>query len=336
MKKKYLNLAIAIIVLILMSSCKKEDIAAMDKNTNPHSGSLKSTGISLISGRLVFSDSLVFKSYVKWVKTNIEQPDYIKSAQLEFGFKSLVSVYDEGMKLADSAQFVKYILDHSSSFKEQTVDEDPFYELPLGIITSFIANEFGVYQIGNNIIRETENYKVVITNGDETKLFMLFIDPQFIKDPSVNVFDYGTPFFLGQYSYKTVYFESKKRIVARLYYSREPNTNQPMYESRTTSQKKGWTGIWVQENITSLGQKNYSGIYYTYKNTYWGTPLLGPFTVLADDFSDTNISDVRLPVVITPAYKAEFTTSSCICEHWGYRGAVKKEIVNNDLFPDNF
>lgn len=327
MKNTYYLVALVILALTF-GQCTKDETTLKGQQKN--SNELKNGNIAVSNGRLVFTDSAVFKSHVQWIYQNLNNPSAITDFNSGKGFKSFFQIYDEGMNLADSAACASFISSHPFCFKMVTVDNEAFMEFPLGIISAYIANDQGIYQIGNCIIRETENWKSAIINGDENKLPKLFLDPNQIDDPVIKTINYNTDLSTvgnGQYSYKTSYWDSKKRIVARLYHSHEPNQGFPQYEARVTSQKKV-LGVWWQENITSLCQKNYAGYYYTEGGTFLNVVTASnPDPVL-------NTSNIQWVIVYTQGDHIDFTRSSVIMDHWGYRGTAKREILNNDLFPN--
>lgn len=337
MKTKYLNWTIALLLLIALSACKKENSLPLADNIISNPDFVNSPGISLVKGRLVFADSAVFKNHISSILANQKDQELINSFNTGIGFKSFVQIYTDGMNLNDPILFEQYIKKYPACFKKIDLEDGSiFYELPLGMVYANIANSDGIYQIGKRIIRATEDFMLILKDGDENKISKILLNPSEINDPSIEKFIFNSAVKstappTGQYSYKTAYFNTKLRIVARLYCENIPGGRN--YEVRTSSQQK-MLGGWYLDRISKLGYTRHTGTYYQYYSEYQQDPIQGPYTIISDYYEDTNVSDIRHGVLMAWP-PIEFNSSSCLFDHFGERSSGRVEINSNDLFPDN-
>ena len=131
--------------------------------------------------------------------------------------------------------------------------------------------------------------------------------------------------YLGYYSYRTAYFTSSRRIVGRL---REfPELGMHQFEAITTSQRKIWPGIWIQEKIDEIA--NYKKVGYFYDIDGYG-----PFTISAGGAVNSNRAVVRQNITRWN-HAIDFDRSTCIVDFRGKRGTTEIWIKNEEVFPDN-
>ena len=316
-------------LLLGVTSCKKE--ITLDNPSSPGTPktiSFDEKNISLVNNRLVFLDQDAFDRYINWAKENQSSPEKIKNVIAQKGLKSMMDIYETGMSLnKETEEFSNFCKIHPTVFYPLEFENSLIYELQAPSILAYIANENGIYQVGKKIYRITTSYSYTINDGDESKIPMLFLPVENITNPEIQVTSNGmTSSVSGEYSYKTAYFDSKHRIVVRLrdfiagsYY---------YYESRTTAQNQGWTGVWTQENISRLDQSWGPGSYYTIYSDITYPPTNVPYATQ----TNYNNSDLSCAVVYT-IYPVNFGNSSCIAYHSGVRNGVWAGVGNNEIWP---
>jgi len=238
------------------------------------------------TSHLVFADSAAFLKHLNWVSNNLDNPDTIVNYNSNCGFTSAIEIYDAGADLIDSTSIISYLNTYPDLFFAVTLnDSSLFYELPYNTAMAYIINKDAEFQIGSQIIK--------------------------------------APKYLGQYSYRTVYFTSNRRIVGRLYES--PEAGLYTYDARTTSQvRKG--KIWWQTRIEEVGNYNDQGIYY---EQHWG-----PYKIDPAGYVLKNKADMRRTIV-RATYRVDFSKSSCLVNFKGKRDGISIWIRNEELFPDN-
>ena len=324
MKKQNIIIYVLVSMLFVITACQKE----IDSNIQDLT---PTSDCYLKDGRLVFKDMDTFKEHLKWVYSNQSYPDVIKLKYQAIGLTSLTTVYDNGMDLVDNVDaFQQYLAKHPMAFQKVNFDASIIYELPTASIIAYIANESGIYQIGERVIRSTFDYNLELSAENLSKIDMLFLPFSQLNDSDIKIInnnkdnglksggDYGD---YGEYSYKTAYIQSDIRIVARLktFYAGGPTA----FEARTTAQKKGFLGIWSQKTINELslswnqGQMKYSS---------WNYPV----TVYSQTHFKTNESDITR-TVIDAWYPLDLSQSSCLASHYGQHNTTAS-ITNNEIF----
>jgi len=201
-------------------------------------------------------------------------------------------------------------------------DSAIFYDLPCPSILAYILNPDGLVQIGSKIIRVTYDATFTITNGDTSKIPLLFQPINQISDTSIQIENRVTD---NMFSYRTSYFSSKYRVVARLHKDRIGGVD--YYRAQTTSQHKGLFGIWFQKKTNNLKIWHNGG---TVKLNNGNTVILSPATIQKD-----NASDIWMTVYFA-AVPVNHSQSSCLVNHEGTKGsgnnAVVRQILNNQMF----
>lgn len=316
--KNLYHIAIFVFAIVfVLAGCKKEEVTTDSKINN----NIDNSKISVIDGRLVFQDEATFKNYLDFIYENQAIPEKINKMYKQNDFTSMMEIYHEGMqKNKETDEFSNFCEAHPSVFSKLEDEESIIYELEIPFVLAHIANENGIYQVGQKIIRATESYTITITDGNETKIPILMQSVETISDKSIDI---KATKLTREYSYKTAYFDSKHRIVARLY-SAVVNSEY-FYEARTTAQKKGWTGIWTQENISQISVARAQGYAIT---AAYGVLIL-PLSVML-----FNNSDVQIPVCYSGYLDVIFNQSTCLITHYGYRNSTPATIADNEAFPD--
>lgn len=123
-------------------------------------------------GRLVFKDSVSFANYYYWLISNQGNTDKINNFNASLGFVCMHEIYDQGLDaLCESeSRTCPYIEEHSMVFHLEKIDSTVFHDMQAPDIIGYIANEKGLYQVGNKIYRSTYDYCYCIINGDESKI----------------------------------------------------------------------------------------------------------------------------------------------------------------------
>lgn len=317
--KNFSKGALSLIIMCFffsLISCEKED-ASQNKPTLTNNKS----EISAINGRLVFVDQSAFTNCLNWIYNHQNSPEEIIQNFGVYDYHSMMEIYNTGMnKDKNSEEFSQYCKAHSGTFAKLNFEESEIYELQAPSILAYIANENGIFQIGKQIIRVTSQYTYTILNGDESKIAMLMQPVESISDLSIEV--KPTQITKGEYSYRTAYFDSKHRLVARL--TSQLIGNFYYYNARSTAQKKNALGIWVQEDI--------SAVYLSWLKGYaWDGST--NYTIATASYAVYNNSDLER-TVIWITNPVIFGSSSCIATHTGTRSGTTVVVGNNDIFPN--
>jgi len=155
----------------LFQACKKETGGNFKKGNNSLQTSEKMTSRN---GRLIFKDSLTFINHLVWIFNNQENTKKIIDFNNKKGITSMADIYYRGMNIDSINEFKSFLELYPYSFFKENIEESEFYELPAPNVLSFIANEYGIYQIGKTIYRITFNHLLKITDGNESLIPILF------------------------------------------------------------------------------------------------------------------------------------------------------------------
>lgn len=305
--------------VIVTTSCQKEEMIEPTPKNDIVNMDHK---VVVINDRLFFEDSTSFANYQNWIFKNYHEPKLIESKNERIGFISMMSIYREGMNFdGDDPRFTMYLKQYPNVFHPVEFDNSIIYELEAPCVLAYIANKDGLYQIGDKICRVTFNHYYEIKNGDESKIPMLFIPAEKVNDIAISVTNTKKNGNLkGQYSYRTTYFNSKHRLVARLY---EDKIGYFWYfRARTTGQKKR-LGIWWREKITYVKLSWPSGYYYEQ-----GNPT--KFDIPASSYTKYDESNIEDPFVISDG-RVNRSISVCTITHQGKRSGTTKSIVNYEF-----
>jgi len=320
--KDCLNVIVLLIIfstVIVTTGCQKEE---MIEPTPINDIVIKDYKVVVINDRLFFEDSTSFTNYQNWIFKNYDKPELIDSKNEGIGFISMMSIYREGMNFdGDDPGFTMYLKQYPNVFHPVEFDNSIIYELEAPCVLAYIANKDGLYQIGDKICRVTFNHYYEIRNGDESKIPMLFIPAEKVNDIAISVTNTKKNSNLkGQYSYRTSYFNSKNRIVARLY---EDKIGYYWYfRARTTSQKKS-LGIWFRKKIDYVSLSWPSGYYYEQNNPY-------KFDIPASYYRKNDDSNIEDPFVISEG-RVDRSKSVCTITHEGKRSGTIRNIVNYEF-----
>lgn len=247
MKKINTLLFVLFGLLFSITGCQKKT----DQEVNPVN---QNDGFLLKNGYMAFENEKSYTSYVNWIIFNQNNPDLINLKNNELGLISMNSVYEEGMRIEDESLFKSFVSEHPNAFHKVEIESSIIYELPAPNALSYIANENGIYQIGDKIYRLAYDYYFELSQDNISKFDKLLLPVSKINDPDIEVTRTRDASFKTQMSYKTSYFPNTDyRMVARMERFNSPIQGK-ILEARITSQRKGWTGIWVQHSIPEIGQ----------------------------------------------------------------------------------
>jgi len=203
-----------------------------------------------------------------------------------------MTIYDKGIKLVDDEDaFQQYVVQHPTAFHKVNFDMSIIYELPTASVLAYLVNENGIYQIKDMIFRVTFDHNLELSVDKISKLDQLLLPISEINDSDIKVTKTNIDNALksggqynqfGEYSYKTAYIQSGLRIVARL--KTFSYTGGTIIEARTTSQKKGFLGIWSQKEINMLSLSWDQGYVKFYGSTI-------PTIISAESITYYNVSD---------------------------------------------
>lgn len=219
-------------------------------------------------GRLVFKDSVSFANYYLWLIDNQDNQDKVNKINASLGFVCMHEIYDKGLDALCESESITcpYIEEHPTVFHIEEIDSTIFHNMQAPDIVGYIANELGLYQVGNNIYRSTHDYTYCITNGDENKI-QLLLNLNGEKTGDSIILSYPTFYksngTKGQYGYRTAYFDPNTktlRAVARLSSGIVSQTGVNFYEFETSTQRK--LGAWIGVKFNGVWVKWGNGSYF--------------------------------------------------------------------------
>jgi hypothetical protein len=292
---RFNGIALLNLLLLFCLSCQKEESQA-------NLSSVTDDNITFRDGRLIFKDYASFTDYQEWLSENQSNTQLIVEKNKSLGLKSMTEYYLEGMKLEeDDPKFSEYVSKYPRVFYKEIFDNSTLYVLPHSIILCYVANEDGIFQIGDQIYRIVQNY--IYQTADESKIEMLFLpqDQILIKDIKITPSQprHEAKSDLGQ---KTVYFNnnSKYRIVSSI--MEYTNGVSYWYDIRTNPQKK--TLVWLGAQLNTKAA--HGDGYWTFGS---GSPLVQIYSNYDEDTGDSqrNIvfcggSLIDLNASYSPAY----------------------------------
>ncbi len=323
MKKIITGIAVLLLMVLAFTACQKNNETQMVnvKNNNK----INSKDIQVINGRMVFKDTTIFYQHLRWILKNQNNSEIIEQFNENLGFVSMMKIYNTGINLENESDFIPYYHKYPNSFYPVVVDSSTFYELPASDGLAYLSNKDGVFQVGSDICRITFSHFIEIRIGDDSKISDLLLPVDKISSNEISISStHGTLKYAQQYSYKTVYFSRKKRIVGRLYKELINGGigSYEEYSARTTSQRKRF-GIWWQRRISDVGIGWDAG---------YCSDLLGNIHKIPAYYDHkTNSADIKRIV-----YQATFTVdnshSTCLARHYGNDGGNIRWITNDEVF----
>jgi len=188
------------------------------------------------------------------------------------------------------------------------------------LMRAFI-NEDGLFQIADSVYKVFETATVgtkvtdlqLLKDAEETDI------EQLVSSGNANYLRWTT----GMYSYRTVYWSNKKRLVARLFLWFEDGWFY-VFEAKSTAQTKVF-GTWWQMKIGSIGIKHQVGNAVHFDGV---SHIISPAT-----YSYSNHAVCERDMYFAPATNMVNTAeSSLILTHFGTYDGAYKEIASNEVF----
>lgn len=279
------------------------------------------------NGRLVFKDQETYQNHLKWILSNQSTPDVVLRFNSGIGLVSMKEIYDNGMELVDNHdEFLVFVEKYPQVFERATyIENSMIFELEVPITFAYLANEDGLFQVGNVIYRVSYNHTIEIIDGDETKIPLIISYNESINDPSIR----AKPTSLGakkQLYYRAQEFSNGDRMVSRHF---EVYQNiQWVYSVETTGQTRV-LGIWWQKKLNYIAvgwEDGYYKVFDDFYPPYWipGYP----------NNSKTNAANIEY-VFMQNQYRAILELSYCLATH---KGQLKKNgeilIKQDDALED--
>ncbi|MDD2198582.1 MAG: hypothetical protein PHE08_02525 [Bacteroidales bacterium] len=274
----------------------------------------------VIDGRLVFKDSTSYWKHQDWIFRNQGNPEVIQDFNKSIGLISMMQVYEEGLLSLENCNEVsnEFIKSHKNVFYETNIAESVIQDLQAPNILAYCANEFGVYQVGNSIFRISHNYLYTIIDGDTEKIPMIVnAKGNEISLENIKTTEIKKGQLKDQYSYRTSYFDSNRRIVSRLRYDIIGNSY--YYRAITNSQKKT-LGIWLGKTLDGVWVSWGEGYYISNGTTY-------DISSATHGSSSYQTIDVDFAVSVMPITSGELATT-----HYGKYGSTTKSISYSNAF----
>jgi hypothetical protein len=250
-----------LILLSVLLSCKKEDNEPINVKQSVNAG------IAFQDGRLIFKDAETFMDHQKWLSENQNNPLSITEKNKALGLKSMTEYFLEGMKLEENdPKFINLVAEYPTIFNKEVYDNSTLYVLPHSIILCYIANEEGIFQVGDQIYRIVQNY--IYRTGDESKIEMLSLPKDQLPTKDVHISltrpDLGTKSDLAQ---RTEYFtnDSRFRIVSSLmeYTISDPYLGANWWYDIRTNPQQRTLFAWATAQLNTKS---------AYGNGYWYFP----------------------------------------------------------------
>lgn len=266
---------LALLAVFIITGCTKQEAKLQDDLP-------VFSDITFHNGRLIFKDDASFMDHQKWLFENQGNPQLIAEKNRSLGFKSMTEYYLEGMKLEeDDPKFVDYVAEYPSIFNKEIYDNSILYVLPHSIILCYVANEDGIFQVGDQIYRIVPNY--IYRTGDESKIEMLLLPKDQIPTKEVDI-SITRPGFESKsdLAQRTEYFDndSRFRIVSSVmaYSITDPYLGTAWWYDIRTNPQKRTLGIWLG---AQLNTKSANG------NGYWYFPNDGVQHLIYTDYEES-------------------------------------------------
>ena len=189
-------------------------------------------------------------NHQKWIFENQGNPQLIADKNKSLGFKSMTEYYLEGMKLEENdPKYLEYVDKYPTVFYKETYDNSTLYLLPHSILVCYVANKDGIFQVGDKINRIVWNYVYEITDGDESKISMLFLPKEEISDKEIKITPSRSVDAKNDYGQRTRYFSNDKyRIVSSLL---ENVYACVWYNDIQTNPQKKTFGVWLRAQLNT-------------------------------------------------------------------------------------
>jgi hypothetical protein len=234
---------LSLLATFIIISCTK-------KEANLQEDLLVVNDITFHDGRLIFKDVTSFMNHQKWLYENQGNPQLIADKNKSLGLKSMTEYYLEGIKLEENdPNFLAYVDKYPNIFNKEVYDNSTLYLLPHSKLLCYIANKDGIFQVGDKIYRIVLNYVYEITDGDESKIEILFLPKDKISDKNIKITPSHSVDAKNDYGQRTRYFSNNKyRIVSSL---REFVAMSVWYNEIQTNPQKKTLGVWLRAQLNT-------------------------------------------------------------------------------------
>ena len=145
--------------------------------------------VTFKDGRLVFKDSLAYNQHLNWIVQNANNPFEIKQFNNQIGLASLNSIYEAGGNIQNHDDFTKYVDCNKNAYNVVDFDNSFIYERSCPLIISFLGNQDGLFQIGDQICRYSGSYLLTTTDNAQSTIKQLFLPISEISKGKITVND---------------------------------------------------------------------------------------------------------------------------------------------------
>lgn len=145
--------------------------------------------VTFKDGRLVFKDSLAYNQHLNWIVQNANNPFEIKQFNNQIGLASLNSIYEAGGNIQNHDDFTKYVDCNKNAYNVVDFDNSFIYERSCPLIISFLGNQDGLFQIGDQLCRYSGSYLLTTTDKTQSTIKQLFLPISEISKGKITVND---------------------------------------------------------------------------------------------------------------------------------------------------
>ncbi len=279
---------VVIMAMFLSVACEKDETTVVDQQQTVR----KPQPISdmevmrylpvVVDGRLVFKDREVFDKYISWVSNNQSSPQKIIDINHRLGFISMKEIHNIGDEMLNFdknlsetkiislyEKYEQYTKDYPQVYFLLEQDGANIYELQTSNVLSFIANKYGIYQIGNSIYRTSYNKSYEILDGDVSKIPLIINDCGELTTKDgicVHSYSQAKDVTFSEYLYFDIDELPKRRMYVR--FNATESAGDWYYDIRITGQRKFIAWITATYHY-SEGRITRSSAYWKVGTTYY-------------------------------------------------------------------
>lgn len=311
-----------VLAILGFSSCTKEVDKLVSDDMGNYIPSFKCE-----DEMLVFKDSIEFVKMISFLISNSSNNGSTGFLNKPDGFVSMLDVYNQANLVVGDKNYIDYCNSYPSVFCKVGADSSYFYELKIPRVLAMITNSSGLLKVGDMYVMYSNDYIYKSNNLSSLEAVLSTNYKQIANDVSKQqtFSNIGVLDEKSEYSYKTAYFDTKHRIVARLY-KYQGDYSYYYYDAKTTAQKKGFLGIWTQEVIDMIHVARSGG--YVVDTYGLDENSILPLSVTYY----YNYSEVMINVTCLRYGFANNSASYCSASHSGTRDGVTVSINTNNVF----
>lgn len=311
--------------------CEKENMENLKQTSNVKKQHVVSDDEIMKNLPTVKDERLVFKNIdefyltLDWVSRCQDNPDKIYGIFGQSNFVSMNYIYTMGNRIIEDVDetnlkgkmqsYIEYVQSHPYSFYNLSNADECFFEMQAPSVISYIANEYGLYQIGDSIYRVSYEKEYIITDGNEDMINIVLSDVETSSYDNIIInrfVEKGKERSLN--SEYILEITDKKRIKIRYYTTK--SSGKWEYDVRLTGQNKV-LGVWYNNQTM-------------YNDTYAKMDKLSSYWYISGVryiYSDANVwsmhiggqSNYRFTAIITPSS----TQISMLSSYMPYEVSVK-------------